>query len=249
LRHAADECLGLLVEHDHARFFLHRPQAEFGLDQVFLGVLELLLEEHAPQLRFRHRQSSQHLGDLAGMRVGQFGGELGLFVIDLDRDQAALLVRRDADVRRQHLAQGLVGLDSVARLQVESIDQRTLHAIALEQGDVELVGRLCAQTSGQAAQRPQRRQCGSRAALLLGARRQQSRARRENRRQQQRDDDRTDRRNRPNRADQALALPDPGQQLQQADARALVVEIGRCQRRQVVLIAAVHCKPVTGAAS
>ena len=55
---------------------LHRLQRLLGLDQVLLGVLQLLLEERAAQLRFRDREAAEHLGDLDVVRVGEIGGEL-----------------------------------------------------------------------------------------------------------------------------------------------------------------------------
>ena len=84
LRGAVDQRLGLLVEHDHARTSPAPPAGLLGLDQVLLGVLQLLLEEGAAQLRLRDGEAAEHLGDLACVRVGELGGELRVLVVDLD---------------------------------------------------------------------------------------------------------------------------------------------------------------------
>ena len=140
MRGTGNQGLGLLVEHDHAGLLLYGAKVLFGLDQVFLGFAELLLEEQAAQLRFRDGKPPQHLGDLARMCVREVGCEHGFGVVDLDADQAALLVGRDADVLWQRLSQGLISGNLVPGLEVEPVDQRALHAVALEQRDIEFVG-------------------------------------------------------------------------------------------------------------
>ena len=85
---------------------------------------------------------------LLDVGVGQIGGELRVFVIDFQVDDAALLLGRDAHVVRQRPAQRLEGLHLVAGLQIETFIQRTPDAVGLQQRDVELVGRL----GGQAAE-------------------------------------------------------------------------------------------------
>ena len=76
----------------------------------------------------------------------------------------------DADVVGQHLAQGFEGVDVVVRLQVEAIGEGALHAVALQERDVELVGRLRREAAGEAAaERAERRERCGRAAPAAAA--------------------------------------------------------------------------------
>jgi hypothetical protein len=161
----------------------------------------------------------------------------GVLVVDLDADDAALLVRGDADVRRQQLAQRLVRLDVVVLLELEPLRQVALHAVALQERDVELVRRLGRQAAAQTAeraQRAQRRQGRRRPARLLRIGREQRRPGSVDGRQQQRHDQGHERRGQSDDRDEQLALAEPREQVGEADRRAFVgvVAVGRLYRRQ-----------------
>ena len=164
--------------------------------------------------------------------VREVGGELRRLVVDLDRDDAALLVGRDADELGQRLAQRLEILDLVALFKVQALVERTDHAVALEQRNVQLVGRLGADAARQPAERAKCRERRSRTALLLRTGRQQRGARGVHRRQDQRNDERDDGRCCRRQRDDALALAEPGQQIDEADLRAAVFAFERRVLRQ-----------------
>jgi hypothetical protein len=48
----------------------------------------LLFKKQAALLRFGHGQLGQQFLQFFDMRVGQFGGKLGVFVVNLNADQA-----------------------------------------------------------------------------------------------------------------------------------------------------------------
>ena len=96
-----DQRLGLLVEDDDARLLLHGLQRLLRLDEILLGLPQLLLEERAAQLSLGDRDAAEQLGHLGFVRIGEVGGELRVLVVDFDADHAALLVGADAHVRRQ----------------------------------------------------------------------------------------------------------------------------------------------------
>ena len=156
------------------------------------------------------------------MRIGQIGRELRLLVVDLDADDARLPVRGDAHELRELLAQLFVGLEIPAILQVEAIGQRALHAVALQQCDVQLVGRLRRHRAGQSAERAERRERRGRLRLLLRNRRQQAGARGVLVGQQHGDQRRDDRGGRGDAGDPVLAFAEPGQHVEHADRRAVV---------------------------
>ena len=83
-RGAGDQRLGLLVQDDDARLLLHGLKALLGLDQVLLRVVHLLFEEDATQLSLGDRQAPEHLSHFAVMCICELGGELRVFVVDLD---------------------------------------------------------------------------------------------------------------------------------------------------------------------
>src|SRR5262249_7805745 len=65
--------------------FLER---DFGVAQVFLGVLHLLLEEEAALRGFADSKMLGDLAQLVHVGVGHSGGALGIFVLDRDADQS-----------------------------------------------------------------------------------------------------------------------------------------------------------------
>ena len=147
-----DDRRGLGIDLDGLVRLLEFPKAVFGRGQVGLDDGEALFKENPLASGAVEVDLDVELLELFDIGVGQFGGELRVFVVDADGDEPGLLVGRSPDFCGQSLVSVRPFLPFVALHKAEALDDRVGDPAALQHPDVQFPGPAAGGNPGKSGQ-------------------------------------------------------------------------------------------------